>query len=87
MGGAACAIPHLAIMRPFVAGNKSVVPTDAALLPEFDAKIAKSCTHPEINKAFEDGEHVDAVCAIMSKPTWSAHDRQTINDMLNALYT
>jgi len=87
MGGAACAIPHLAIMRPFVAGNKSVVPTDPTLLPEFDAKIVKCCAHTEINRAFEDDEKVDAVCAIMGKPNWSPHDRQTINDMLNALYT
>jgi hypothetical protein len=87
MGGAACAVPHLAIMRPFVSGNKSVVPTDTALLPQFDEKIARACAHPEINKAFEDDEKTDDVCAIMGKPIWSPRDRQTINDLLNALYS
>jgi len=57
------------------------------LLPDFDCKILKSCEHPEINRAFVDNEQVDAVCALVEKPTWTAQDRQTINAMLNALYT
>jgi hypothetical protein len=80
MGGAACAIPHLAIMA------NETIPTNPAKLPAFDAKLRECFTQTDIVHGIEDAGKTDAACLILQKTTWSAADRSALVDMLDALY-
>ncbi len=80
MGGAACAIPHFAIMA-----NESI-PTNPSKLPEFDKKLRACFTQPDIVAGIVEAGKADAACAILKNPHWSLVDRTALKDMLDALY-
>lgn len=81
MGGYACQIPHLAIMRPFVNGIPS---TD---LPQFDKQLIDCFKQPDIVAGLLEKGLGESVCKILgNKPPLSTADRTTLYGYLESLY-
>lgn len=80
MGGAACAIPHFAIMA-----NESI-PTNPSKWPEFDKKLRDCFTQPDIVQGIVEAGSADACCDLLKKSSWTLTDRTALKDMLDALY-
>ena len=80
MGGAACAIPHFAIMAD------EDIPTHAGKLLAFDQKLRRCFEQSDIVAGIVEAGQEDAVCEILKRSQWTLADRTALKDMLDALY-
>lgn len=88
MGGAACAIPHQAIL-----GSETSPPTDSHKWPVWDVKLRRCFEQSNIVSGLEQmdqeqpDQHIaDTICTLLTKPSWTLDDRTALCNYLDALY-
>lgn len=81
MGGAACAVPHNAIL-----GGETSPPTDPHKWPLWDIKLRRCFEQSDIVAGIVEKGYDDQVCDLLKKSDWSLEDRTTLCDLLDSLY-
>lgn len=80
MGGYACQIPHLAILR------FDGIPTDQTQLPVFDEQLRKCFAQSNIVDGIVNAQTAQAVCNILKYQSWTSAQRSALYGYLEDLY-
>lgn len=80
MGGLACWIPKLAILR------YDAVPAKRSELKAFDTQMRQCCAQTDIVKGILDAGKAELACEILGKESWSPDDRAQLFEIIQDLY-